>query len=190
VAFNSVGGADVSQDQAASLGHELSGGLTPASSRFFRIVLHPSQRMLSWGLLGLIVADAGSLMMLKKNPVIGTLGLALLTYVLGRFLFLLMCNPDYFDIVINDSGIVSGSIGKGRSIAWADVTGIRTGWPATEDLTIAWTRWVFVDYARDGKSDRARMCARFYGRDADELVSMISEAYERACGRPAPVSAK
>ena len=128
--------------------------------------------------------------MLSSKPVKGVFVLVTVTALLAAVAVRLARNPKFFDIELNENGVVGFSIGKDQIIPWSAVTAIRVGWTGFERLQIAWNRWVFLDYSQDGRCGSARIWPHLYGFNAEQLVSMISAAYQCACGSPAPTSPK
>jgi hypothetical protein len=60
-----------------------------------------------------------------------------------------------------------------RFISWRDVTGVRVGWRGDALVDINWTKWVFIDYQRNGRQRTYNAYPRLYGIDADRLAKLI-----------------
>lgn len=153
------------------------------------VVLRPSGRYFAWTVVALAASELGGLIMLPRQPMKGAFVLVVMTALILALVVRFARNPKVLDIEMNENGIWGPSLGKGQTIPWADLTAIRIGWTALGDCRLRGIA-VFLDYSRGGQSGSVRIWPHVYGFNAEELVAVISQAYERTRVSPAPISTK
>jgi hypothetical protein len=134
----------------------------------------------------IVIAWAASLLILlgscatiKHSPVLGTAAVVIMAaVVIGVAFILLTGRLPYLVLTAEGLSYMTRNF-EVFSAPWQNVTGLRIGWLGTDAFNFKWTRRVFVDCHRNGKTETVPLHPPLFGMNAEELSDLLS-SYHRS----------
>lgn len=127
-------------------------------------------------LLGLCII--GGLLMLRSQPIIGSLCILILCPFFVVWIIGLRRGATYIEI--DSHGITRSLFFQKKTVRWEEIKNIRIDWVGHEPINVSWNREVMIDYRRGGKDDVIMIANKMFGLNSEELVSLLMPFYENA----------